>query len=192
MLLFVGFALLLLPFHDLTLHHAFAQSGSSLFTLGYAGPDGVPLTVIDYLAAASGLVVVALQIGYLPTLYAAFNRRETEVTLLQARAGAPAWGPEILARTRFGFGVEDDGAVMDEFYLQWERWAADLSESHTNYPVLTRFRSPTKLGSWVVDDEHATATGLDLEALVGYHVRGDRIDRVVLMTTEQEGPATHA
>jgi hypothetical protein len=149
-LLFVGFALLLLPFHGLTLRHAFAQSGSSLFTLGYAGPDGLPLTVIDYLAAASGLVVVALQIGYLPTLYAAFNRRETEVTLLSSRAGTPAWGPEILARTRFGFGVEDDGAVMDEFYLQWERWAADLSESHTNYPVLTRFRSPTKLGSWVV------------------------------------------
>ncbi|MCW2669928.1 MAG: hypothetical protein JWO27_1825 [Frankiales bacterium] len=149
-LLFAGFGLLLLPFHDLTLRQAFAQAGSSMFTLGYAGPDGAPLTAIDYLAAASGLVVVALQIGYLPSLYAAFNRRETEVTLLSSRAGTPAWGPEILARTRFGFGVEEDGAVMDEFYLQWERWAADLSESHTNYPVLTRFRSPTKLGSWLV------------------------------------------
>ncbi len=149
-LLYVGFAFLLWPFHDLALSQAFAQSGSSLFTLGYAGPDGVSLTLLDYLAAASGLVVVALQIGYLPTLYAAFNRRETEVTLLSSRAGTPAWGPEILARTRFGFGVEDDGAVMDEFYLQWERWAADLSESHTNYPVLTRFRSPTQLGSWLV------------------------------------------
>ena len=149
-LLYLGFGLLLLPFHDITLREAFAQSGSSLFTLGYAGPDGVGLTTIDYLAAASGLVVVALQIGYLPTLYAAFNRRETEVTLLSSRAGTPAWGPEILARTRFGFGAEEDGAVMDEFYLQWERWAADLSESHTNYPVLTRFRSPTQLGSWLV------------------------------------------
>ena len=149
-LFYTGFAFLLLPFHDLTVEHAFAQAGSSLFTLGYAGPDGVPLTVIDYLAAASGLVVVALQIGYLPTLYGAFNRRETEVTLLSSRAGTPAWGPEILARTRFGFGADEDGAVMDEFYLDWERWAADLSESHTNYPVLTRFRSPTKLGSWVV------------------------------------------
>jgi hypothetical protein len=149
-LLFVGFAFLVLPFHDLTLRQAFAQAGSSLFTLGYAGPDGAPLTGIDYLAAASGLVVVALQIGYLPSLYAAFNRRETEVTLLSSRAGTPAWGPEILARTRFGFGAEEDGAVMDEFYLQWERWAADLSESHTNYPVLTRFRSPTQLGSWLV------------------------------------------
>jgi hypothetical protein len=149
-LLFVGFGLLLLPFHDVTVREAFAQAGSSLFTLGYAGPHGAPLTSIDYVAAASGLVVVALQIGYLPSLYAAFNRRETEVTLLSSRAGTPAWGPEILARTRFGFGAEEDGAVMDEFYLSWERWAADLSESHTNYPVLTRFRSPTQLGSWLV------------------------------------------
>ena len=150
LLFYAGFALLLWPFHDLSLERALAQAGSSLFTLGYAGPDGVPLTVIDYLAAASGLVVVALQVGYLPTLYAAFNRRETEVTLLSSRAGTPAWGPEILARTRFGFGADDDGAVMDQFYLDWERWAADVSESHTNYPVLTRFRSPTTLGSWLV------------------------------------------
>ena len=147
---YAGFGLLLLPFDDLGRGHAFAQAGSSLFTLGYAGPAGAPLTVIDYVAAASGLVVVALQIGYLPTLYSAFNRRETEVTLLSSRAGTPAWGPEILARTRFGFTTEDDGAVMDDFYLQWERWSADLSESHTNYPVLTRFRSPAPLTSWIV------------------------------------------
>jgi hypothetical protein len=149
LLFFTGFGLLLQPFDGKGHGHAFAQAGSSLFTLGYAGPDSGTLTVIDYLAAASGLVVVALQIGYLPTLYSAFNRRETEVTLLSSRAGTPPWGPEILARTRFGFTTEDDGAVMDEFFLQWERWAADLSESHTNYPVLTRFRSPAPLTSWL-------------------------------------------
>lgn len=149
-LFYLGFALLLLPFDHAGFGHALAQAGSSLFTLGYAGPHGGAMTVIDDLAAASGLVVVALQIGYLPTLYSAFNRRETEVMLLSSRAGTPAWGPEILARTRFGFTTEDDGAVMDDFYLEWERWAADLSESHTNYPVLTRFRSPAPLSSWLV------------------------------------------
>ena len=150
LLFFAGFALLLEAFDDRGFEDALAQAGSSLFTLGYAGPAGAAQTVIDYLAAASGLIVVALQVGYLPTLYGAFNRRETEVTLLSSRAGTPAWGPEILARTRFGFGVEDEGAVMDDFYRQWERWAADVSESHTNYPVLTRFRSPAELSSWLV------------------------------------------
>lgn len=150
MLLYLGFALVLQPFDGRGFGHALAQAGSSLFTLGYAGPDSAPLTVIDYVAAASGLLVVALQVGYLPTLYGAFNRRETEVMLLTGRAGTPAWGPEILARTRFGFAEDDDGAVMDQFYLQWERWAADVAESHTNYPVLTRFRSPADLSSWLV------------------------------------------
>jgi hypothetical protein len=148
-LFYVGFALLLQALDREGLPSALAQAGSSLLTLGYAGPSDAPLTVVDYLAAASGLVVVALQIGYLPTLYGAFNRRETEVTLLTGRAGTPAWGPEILARTRYGFGAGDDGAVMDDFYLQWERWAADVSESHTNYPVLIRFRSPEPYASWL-------------------------------------------
>ena len=149
-LFYLGYGLLLWPLDPLGAGHAFAQAGSSLFTLGYAGPTGAPLTVIDYIAAATGLIVVALQIGYLPSLYGAFNRRETEVTRLAGRAGVPAWGPEILARTRFGFTTEDEGAVMDAFYLEWERWAADVSESHSNYPVLTRFRSPEPLSSWLV------------------------------------------
>ena len=149
-LFYVGFGLILVGVEGRGVGLAFDQAGSSLLTLGYAAPDGVPRSIIDYLAAATGLIVVALQIGYLPTLYGAFNRRETEVTLLAARAGSPAWGPEILARTRFGFTADGDGAVMDEFYLNWERWSADVSESHTNYAVLTTFRSPAKLASWLV------------------------------------------
>ena len=146
----LGFTLVLWPLTGGGLPHAAAQAGSSLFTLGYAAPHGVRTTLVDYLAAGAGLVVVALQIGYLPTLYGAFNRRETEVTMLTSRAGVPAWGPEILARTRFDFTENDEGAPLREFYLDWERWAADLAESHTNYPVLTRFRSPEAYSSWLV------------------------------------------
>jgi hypothetical protein len=149
-LFYAGFSLMLQVLDRRGYPSAFAQAGSSLFTLGYAGPTDAPLTAVDYVAAATGLVVVALQIGYLPTLYSAFNRRETEVTLLAARAGTPPWGPELLARTRFGFEPGDDGAVMTDFYLNWERWSADVAESHTNYPVLLRFRSPRPLASWVV------------------------------------------
>jgi hypothetical protein len=145
-----GFTLLLWALDDASLSHAAAQAGSSLFTLGYSAPDGTRTTAVDYLAAATGLVVVALQVGYLPTLYGAFNRRETEVTMLTGRAGVPAWGPEILARTRFGFAEGSEGAPLQDFYLSWERWSADVAESHTNYPVLTRFRSPEPYSSWLV------------------------------------------
>jgi hypothetical protein len=72
---------------------ALREAGSSLFTLGFAARAGAEPSVVDFLAAASGLVIVAVLIVYLPTLYAANNRRETEVTLLSPRAGIPAWGP---------------------------------------------------------------------------------------------------
>ena len=103
-----------------------------------------------FVAAATGLVIVTLQIAYLPTLYAAFNRRETEVALLNARAGVPSWGPELLARTHYalGSGVSTIDTLPD-LYAQWERWAADVAESHTTYLPLVRFRSPRPLSSWV-------------------------------------------
>jgi hypothetical protein len=143
----VGFALVLWPStHDLAA--AFRESGSSLFTLGFVGASDNASTGADVVEAGLGLFVIAAQIGYLPTLYAAFNRRETDVTLLGARAGSPPWGVELLARTKWGiYGDRDD---LPEFYAIWERWAADLGESHSNYPVLMRFRSPQPLSSWLV------------------------------------------
>ena len=141
----VGYGLLLwLPggsFPD-----ALREAGSSLFTLGFAARRGTEPSVADFLAAASGLVIVALQIAYLPTLYAAYNRRETEVTLLGPRAGSPAWGPELLARVQMANGIEE----LTVIYQAWERWSADVAESHSSYPSLLRFRSPEPHSSWVV------------------------------------------
>jgi hypothetical protein len=146
---YVGFALLLWPFARHGLVSAFIDAGSSLFTLGFAVPNGAVPAVIVFLAAAVGLIILTLQIAYLPTLYAAFNRRETEVALLNARAGVPSWGPELLARTYYGFGSGISTLnTIPELYSQWERWAADIAESHTTYLPLVRFRSPQALSSW--------------------------------------------
>src|ERR1700722_4167513 len=99
----VGFALVLWPFvGDAGLDGAFELAGSSLCTLGYLAPHAGGPTGLCDLAALIGLGTVALQIGYLPTLYAAFNRRESLVTLLDSRAGVPSWGPEMLARSHYG------------------------------------------------------------------------------------------
>jgi hypothetical protein len=145
---YVGFALLLWPFATRGVVSSFIDAGSSLFTLGFAVPSGAAPAVIVFLAAAVGLVILTLQIAYLPTLYAAFNRRETEVALLNARGGIPAWGPELLARTHYGLGGISTLDTMPELYSQWERWAADVAESHTTYLPLVRFRSPGALSSW--------------------------------------------
>jgi hypothetical protein len=148
--LFVGgFALLLLPSLDGRIGAAFSDAGSSVFTLGYAAPAGSGSTTLEYLAAFTGLVTIGLQVGYLPTYYAAFNRRETEVSLLGSRAGVPAWGPEILARTRWGIYEADTRAVLDELFTAWERWAAEVAESHTTYLTLARLRSPRPLSHWL-------------------------------------------
>jgi hypothetical protein len=146
-----GFTLALWPSPARSITTALADAGSSLFTLGFAEPPGTTPAVIVFIAAATGMVVVALQIGYLPTLYAAFNRRETEVALLASRAGVPSWGPELLARTHYalGSGVSTIN-TLPELYRQWERWAADVAESHTTYLPLVRFRSPQPYSSWVI------------------------------------------
>jgi len=140
-----GYALILWPIEH---NFAFAlrESGSSLFTLGFAWRPSAGSAIVDFIAAASGLIVVALQIAYLPTIYAAYNRRETEITLLAPRAGAPAWGPELLSRFTFSGVIESAGP----FFESWERWSADVAESHTSYPVLLRFRSPKPLSSWLI------------------------------------------
>jgi hypothetical protein len=145
-LLAAGFALIMWPLGPANFFESIRQSGSSLLTLGFATTDNVPVTFVSFAAATTGLVVVALQVGYLPTLYAAFNRRETLVTRLQSRAGEPAWGPEILARHHV-VGTIDNLAML---YDDWETWAADVAESHSNYRVLIWFRSPHPLRSWVV------------------------------------------
>jgi hypothetical protein len=149
-IVFFGFTLLLWPFATAGIASAFGDAGSSLFTLGYAEPPGSWPAVLVFFAAATGLVIVALQIGYLPTLYSAFNRRETEVALLNARSGVPSWGPELLSRTHYALGSGTSTVhTLPDLYDRWERWAADVAESHTTYLPLVRFRSPRPMSSWV-------------------------------------------
>ena len=146
-----GYTLALWPSPGRNISSALADAGSSIFTLGFAEPAGTTPAVIVFLAAATGMIVIALQIGYLPTLYAAFNRRETEVALLVSRAGFPTWGPELLARTHYALGSGTSTLdTLPGLYQQWERWSADVAESHTTYLPLVRFRSPQPYSSWVV------------------------------------------
>ncbi|MFI9048433.1 hypothetical protein [Streptomyces sp. NPDC053427] len=153
----VGYALLEAAVSRLGITEALVESGSSLFTLGFAGGNRVTLNAIDFCAAATGPIVIGLQVGYLPALYGAYQRRETEVTLLQARAGGPPWGPEILARYAQVELVDN----LTELFRNWERWSAGVSESHTTYPILIHFRSPKATRNWLI----ALLSVLDAAAL---------------------------
>jgi hypothetical protein len=145
MTLVLGFGLMLTA----TLHSlpdGLLQALTALFTVGAVHIGGRPDTGIDIAVGAIWVVIVALQIAYLPALYSSFNRREGLVSLLESRAGEPAWGPELLIRHQL-VGITD---TLPGLYAAWEEWAADVAESHTTYPILLLFRSPEPWLSWMV------------------------------------------
>ena len=146
---YVGYALLIWPVTS-GIGTAFSSVGPALWTFGSPDSHGFFETAVLDTAAMAGLITITLQIAYLPHLYAAFNRRENEIALLNSRAGAPSWGPELLARTHYALGSGRSTLdTLPEFYSQWERWAADVTESHVTYSPLVWFRSPSYEASWV-------------------------------------------
>jgi len=122
------------------------MSGTTLFTLGLGdvtpvSPLGRALTVIE---AGTGLGFLALVISYLPTLYQSFSRRETIISLLDARAGSPPTAVALLSRC----GIDNAIAEIGPLLAEWEQWSADLLESHLSYPLLAYFRSQHEHQSW--------------------------------------------
>jgi hypothetical protein len=132
-------------------------SGSSLLTLGFATSDNFLVNLLVFSEATLGLILVALLIAYLPTMYSAFSRREEFVNLLEVRAGVPPSSVEMLLRFNRIHGLER----LAEYWSSWEVWFADLEESHTTLPALVFFRSPRGSQSWIT----AAGTILDCAAL---------------------------
>ncbi len=142
----VAFALLLLPWEDLTLGDALRESGSSVFTLGFVSTAEPVPTALDVLAGATGMIFVALTIGYLPPLYAEVRQREALVKQLEGWAGVPSWGPEVLARLSLAGAIDR----LPALYSSWDSWSARVAASHMKYPLLTHFRLPRSRNHWLV------------------------------------------
>ena len=157
-LVLFGYALMFWAAGESNWYNAFRISGSSLLTLGFFANDGWLNTVLEFSEATLGLILVALLIAYLPTMYAAFSRRESKVTLLEVRAGDPPWAVTMLERYHRIHGLEKLG----EEWQSWETWFADLEESHTSLPALVFFRSPQSSHSWIT----AAGTILDTAAMM--------------------------
>jgi len=124
---------------------AFNLSGSSLFTLGFGRPEGLGSTALIFVEAAIGLFLLALLITYLPTIYAAFSRREVGITALEVRAGSPPSAREMIWR----YWRLERLSEIHEVWAEWERWFVDVEESHTSHPSLAFFRSSHPDHSWV-------------------------------------------
>jgi hypothetical protein len=119
-----------------------------------AGSDRWVVPRLEFSEATLGLIMVALLIAYLPTIYAAFAKREAAVSMLEVRAGAPPSATELIERFQRLHGLEH----LLGLWEQWEIWFVELEESHTSLAALVFFRSPKPNQSWV------TAAGAVLDA----------------------------
>ena len=158
LLILLGYMFMFWAVGDISWAEAFRDSGSSLLTLGFANINGLPQTILTFSEATLGLLLVALLIAYLPTIYSAFSRREAAVTLLEVRAGDPPTAMEMIRRFHRIHGLDQ----LTNVWRNWEVWFADIEESHTSLPALVFFRSPLPQHSWVT----AAAAVLDGAALM--------------------------
>jgi hypothetical protein len=135
-------------------------SGTTFFTLGLGDvvPRMAKARAVTVLEAGTGFGFLAIVIGYLPVIYQAFSRRESNISLLDARAGSPPSASELLAR----HGRDRSLGALGELLHDWERWSAELLESHLSYPVLIYFRSQHENQSWLA----ALTTILDTCSLI--------------------------
>jgi hypothetical protein len=173
--LIVGFALIAhaigSPFAD---SHPFGLwktdfyvSATTLFTLGLG--DVIPVNelarLLTSLEAGMGLAFVAGVISYLPVLYGGFSRRETSIILLDGRAGSPPAAMELLRRHAGPAGER----ALELILVEWERWSAELLETHISYPQLCFFRSQHDNQSWL----GALVVMLDTTAVLLATVQGE-------------------
>jgi hypothetical protein len=174
-LLITGYAAVLWGLWPLTAlqgSHGFGESlyfsGTTFLTLGLGDvvPGNAGARALVVLEAGNGFGFLALMISYLPMLYQAFSRREVSVSLLDARAGSPPTALEFLRR----HVLTGHPGVMEQALQDWERWSAELLESHMSYPVLAYFRSQHEHQSWV----SALTAVLDASALAIVGTDGPR------------------
>ena len=135
-------------------------SGSTFFSLGLGGvaPQSAFARALVVVEAGIGFGFLAMMISYLPVIYQAFSRREVTISLLDARAGSPPTASELLCRLRQDHRME----ALQQFLQEWERWSAELLESHLSYPMLAHFRSQHSNQSWL----GALTTILDTSAFL--------------------------
>ena len=161
----LGYTLIYWGLEDMSWARAFELSGSSLLTLGIAGPIEVGTTALVFTEAALGLFLLALLITYLPSIYGAFSRREVGVTSLEVRAGSPPSGRELIWR----YHRLERMPELHQVWEEWERWFIDIEETHTSFPAVVFFRSPQADHSWataagaVLDGAALTLSSVDLE-----------------------------
>jgi len=122
-------------------------SSTTLAPLSYGDvvPVSIPARLLTLAESGSGVLVAALIITLLFSLYQSFQAREELVVTLDAMAGAPPSGVQIL-ETAAEHGMRDE---LVRTFNDWRGWAAAVLESHLAYPILVYFRSSHDNEAWL-------------------------------------------
>ncbi|MGH7904975.1 MAG: ion channel, partial [Candidatus Dormibacteraceae bacterium] len=152
--------------HPTGLGTALYLSAVSLFTLGFGDPVPVAVTAraVVVSEAAIGLGMVALVISLLFSLFSSFQRRESLVVTLDASAGAPPSGLQLLENS----ARLEMPELLAQTFGAWTQWSAEVLESHLAYPILVYFRSSHDNEAWV----NSFGAVMDAAALVIAAVEG--------------------
>jgi hypothetical protein len=149
----------------------FFSTGRMLaFPVGGIEPTGAATRILTSIEAATGFGLFALVISLLFSLFSAFQRRETAVVALDALAGAPPSGVQLLETCANDKLAEQLVATFDE----WRIWTVDVLETHLTYPLLFYFRSSHDNEAW------ANSFGAVMDAAT------------LVITTLEGGPVGHA
>jgi hypothetical protein len=142
-------------------------SSSGLFLSAGASSGSVGLRVVQLLEAATGVGVLFIVIGYMPSVYSAFSRRETAVSQLATRGGAPPAAGVLLRRA----AGRERWRELERDLQAWEEWAAELMETHLSYPLLSFYRSQHVNQNWLA----ALTAMVDVAAFVKATAAADEI-----------------
>ena len=187
-----GYAMVLYGFRDefrpllLDFPDAFYVSATTLVPLAYGDlvPQLGPARFVIIVESANGVAYAALAITLLFELYGSFREREQAVVALDAIAGAPASGVQLL-ETAAHKGMR---GILADTFEEWRKWSAMVLESHLAYPLLIYFRSSHDNEAWinsfgaVMDasvlilssvEAHESAGSAKLMATVGDHLVED-------------------
>jgi len=122
-------------------------SAGTLVPLSYGDfvPEGVLARLATVAESATGVGVAALAITLLFSLYESFQRREELVVTLDALAGAPPSGLQMLETA----AELDLRPKLASTFDEWRDWMAAVLESHLAYPILFYFRSSHDNEAWL-------------------------------------------
>lgn len=122
-------------------------SGVTFLTIGYGDivAEGGGSRILAVVEGLMGILTTAMVIGLLPTLFAAYMRRESKLlTLDDLHSQVTPLG--YLRRYTDGGNL----APLYGEFRSWDEWCADVYDSHTAYPMLLWFRSRQAGRSWSV------------------------------------------